>query len=263
MGGNRHRPRTDDRQRQRLLVLPWPRLSWAGRTGGMAVSRCSARRRPGTQEEDAAEEDAPNPRRPPLLTRLISERTERVVRVTTATRHRSIQLPAPGGCATRQVAMTLSTRRLTSVVVAAAAVVIAAVAVTSLGPDHSEPQKYPVPMPAPGASARQVVLAYLHALDAHDTATAEQLSTAGFAPRHAPGCSPPPPSGTSPSRTSPTGPGKPSTTSTSPSATRATPGPMTTRSPTGTHTGATPSYPATAACSSVTTAPDNHRHARH
>ncbi len=76
--------------------------------------------------------------------------------------------------------MTLSTRRLTSVVVAAAAVVIAAVAVTSLGPDHSEPQKYPVPMPAPGASARQVVLAYLHALDAHDTATAEQLSTAGF-----------------------------------------------------------------------------------
>jgi hypothetical protein len=76
--------------------------------------------------------------------------------------------------------MTLSARRLTFAMTAAAGVVIAAVAAIVLTPHPPDAQKYRVPMPPPGASARQVVVAYLHALDAHDTATAEQLSTAGF-----------------------------------------------------------------------------------
>jgi hypothetical protein len=40
-------------------------------------------------------------------------------------------------------------------------------------------QKYDVPVPPPGASPRLVVLAYLHALDAHDSATAQALSATG------------------------------------------------------------------------------------
>jgi hypothetical protein len=40
-------------------------------------------------------------------------------------------------------------------------------------------EKYAVPAPPPSASARQVVLAYLRALDAHDSATADTLSTPG------------------------------------------------------------------------------------
>jgi hypothetical protein len=35
-------------------------------------------------------------------------------------------------------------------------------------------------MPPAGASAQRVVMAYLHALDGHDVATAKALSTAGF-----------------------------------------------------------------------------------
>src|SRR5258708_29244734 len=37
-------------------------------------------------------------------------------------------------------------------------------------------QKYAVPLPPPDAPAAQVVVAYLHALDARDKATAEALS---------------------------------------------------------------------------------------
>jgi hypothetical protein len=62
---------------------------------------------------------------------------------------------------------------------AVAAVIVAGVVLTR---QHVDRQKYPVPVPPPGASARTVVLAYLHSLDAHDSATAEQLSTAGFRP---------------------------------------------------------------------------------
>jgi len=41
-------------------------------------------------------------------------------------------------------------------------------------------EKYTVAVPAPSASAPQVVLAYLRALDAHDRATAYALSTSAF-----------------------------------------------------------------------------------
>jgi hypothetical protein len=41
-------------------------------------------------------------------------------------------------------------------------------------------EKYSVPVPSAGASARQVVIAYLRSLDAHDNATALALSTPGF-----------------------------------------------------------------------------------
>ena len=77
--------------------------------------------------------------------------------------------------------MTLSARRVT-VMVTVAGAVMAAVAAIGLTLYHLDRQKYQVPMPPPGASARQVVLAYLHALDAHDTATAEQLTTPSFRP---------------------------------------------------------------------------------
>jgi hypothetical protein len=40
-------------------------------------------------------------------------------------------------------------------------------------------QKYEVPLPRPDASAAQVVTAYLHALDAHDQATADALTAPG------------------------------------------------------------------------------------
>ena len=39
-------------------------------------------------------------------------------------------------------------------------------------------QRYAVAVPPPTAAPEQVVLAYLHALDAHDSATAEALTTA-------------------------------------------------------------------------------------
>jgi hypothetical protein len=41
-------------------------------------------------------------------------------------------------------------------------------------------EKYSVPVPTASASAREVVIAYLRALDAHDSATALALSTPGF-----------------------------------------------------------------------------------
>jgi hypothetical protein len=41
-------------------------------------------------------------------------------------------------------------------------------------------EKYAVPVPPPSASARHVVLAFLRALDAHDSATADTLSTPGM-----------------------------------------------------------------------------------
>ncbi len=40
-------------------------------------------------------------------------------------------------------------------------------------------QKYAVPVPPPHASPRRVVVAYLHALDAHDNTTAQALSALG------------------------------------------------------------------------------------
>jgi hypothetical protein len=60
--------------------------------------------------------------------------------------------------------------------VAVAAVLIAA---TSWRHDLDR-QRYAVAMPPPDASARQVVLAYVRALDAHDVVTAEGLSTFGY-----------------------------------------------------------------------------------
>jgi hypothetical protein len=41
-------------------------------------------------------------------------------------------------------------------------------------------EKYVVPAPPPSATARQVVLAYLHALDAHDSATAYAVSAPDY-----------------------------------------------------------------------------------
>ncbi len=61
--------------------------------------------------------------------------------------------------------------------VAAVAVCLLALATWGYWPWRDKPQ---VAVPPPTASPRQVVQAYLHALDAHDSATAEALSTPGF-----------------------------------------------------------------------------------
>ncbi len=57
---------------------------------------------------------------------------------------------------------------------AATAACLLALAAWKYGPWR---QKYVVALPPPTASQRQVVRAYLRALDAHDSATAEALST--------------------------------------------------------------------------------------
>jgi hypothetical protein len=63
----------------------------------------------------------------------------------------------------------------------AAGVAVAAVVVIVASWRHdADRQKYAVAMLPAGASAQQVVMAYLHALDGHDVATAKALSTAGF-----------------------------------------------------------------------------------
>ncbi len=61
--------------------------------------------------------------------------------------------------------------------VAAVAVCLLALAAWGYWPWRDKPQ---VAVPPPTASPRQVVQAYLRALDAHDSATAEALSTPGF-----------------------------------------------------------------------------------
>ena len=68
-------------------------------------------------------------------------------------------------------------RRLSTALASAAAVIALVVAGWWLGPWR---QKYSVPVPPPSASARQVVLAYLRALNAHDSATAYALSAPRF-----------------------------------------------------------------------------------
>ncbi len=63
--------------------------------------------------------------------------------------------------------------RIAALAVAVALACILGLAAWWYGPWR---QKYAVAMPPPTASQRQVVLAYLRALDAHDSATAEALS---------------------------------------------------------------------------------------
>jgi hypothetical protein len=72
-----------------------------------------------------------------------------------------------------------SGRRWLTVLVACFAVAITAVGVAgwSFRPWR---EKYVVPVLPPSASARQVVLAYLRALDAHDSATAYAVSAPDF-----------------------------------------------------------------------------------
>jgi hypothetical protein len=71
--------------------------------------------------------------------------------------------------------------RLTVLLAAAVAVaVIAGLVAVAWWRDDLSRQAYAVRVPLPGASAQRVVVAYLQALDAHDVATAEALSTAGF-----------------------------------------------------------------------------------
>jgi hypothetical protein len=74
--------------------------------------------------------------------------------------------------------MITHARRLRSTLaLAATATCLVALAAWRNGPWR---EKYAVALPPPTASQRQVVLAYLRALDAHDSATAEALSTASM-----------------------------------------------------------------------------------
>src|SRR5215472_6923936 len=67
----------------------------------------------------------------------------------------------------------LSTPLLLAGMVSCVVACLVAVAAWQYGPWR---EKYAVPLPPSSASQRQVVLAYLHALDAHDSATAMALS---------------------------------------------------------------------------------------
>jgi hypothetical protein len=70
--------------------------------------------------------------------------------------------------------VTAGRRRLfAGLAVAVAVACVVALAAWRFGPWR---EKYAVPLPPPAASQRQVVLAYLRALDAHDGATAMALS---------------------------------------------------------------------------------------
>jgi len=70
--------------------------------------------------------------------------------------------------------------RRRSVVLAIAAILACLTGLAGLATWHYWPRlKYAVPVPPPHASPRQVVTAYLHALDAHDTTTALTLSAPG------------------------------------------------------------------------------------
>jgi hypothetical protein len=70
--------------------------------------------------------------------------------------------------------------RIRLLLTAAIAVAVVAVVLVVSWRHDADRQKYSVAMPPAGASARQVVIAYLHALDGHDVGTAEGLSTAEF-----------------------------------------------------------------------------------
>ncbi|HXT92323.1 MAG TPA: hypothetical protein VN714_24065 [Trebonia sp.] len=69
--------------------------------------------------------------------------------------------------------VTPARRRQFTRLLAATAACVAALAAWRYGPWR---EKYAVALPPPTASQRQVVLAYLRALDAHDSATAMALS---------------------------------------------------------------------------------------
>jgi hypothetical protein len=68
---------------------------------------------------------------------------------------------------------TVGRRQFTRLLAAALVACVAALAMWRYGPWR---EKYAVALPPPGASQRQVVLAYIRALDAHDSATAMALS---------------------------------------------------------------------------------------
>jgi hypothetical protein len=84
----------------------------------------------------------------------------------------------PGHLSSAYAGPVIGKRRMAAIV--GVVVVIAALVGATSWRHDLDRQKYPVAMPPAHASARQVVLAYLHALDAHDAATADGLSTFAF-----------------------------------------------------------------------------------